>query len=374
MKVAIFGGSFDPVHEEHVRYVEAAIEQLNLDRVIVMPTKIAPHKLGGAHVSGEDRLEMCKIAFRGVSRVEVSDLELKQEGTSYSYLTCREFACRYPNDERFFLIGADMLEDFFSWKNPNDILKNVTLVACCRGKQTIENTLLRFEEVFGKSCLKVNFTGKEVSSTCIRVELAFEKKPIGLDNEVYRYICERKLYEYLCIPAALALEKEARRDHTLRVAKMACKRASSLGMPEEKALLAAALHDCAKYILPDSPLLDGLCIPSDVPLAVVHQYSGAFLAKNKFGITDDEILNAIRYHTSGRSGMGNLEKLIFLSDMLEEGREFPGIQPLREAFWRDLDECLYLCLKHQINYLKNSNAPIYALTEQAYAWICGVIK
>jgi len=370
MKVALFGGSFDPVHVEHVRFVRAAIELLGLDRVVVMPTKIAPHKQSGAHENGETRLQMCKIAFRGLPQVEVSDFELRSEGVSYSYLTCREFAKQYPDAERYFLVGADMLEDFFTWKNPSDILSNVTLAACCRGNGETESLRNRFEGTFHQSFLSLNFTGDDVSSTRVRVELAFGKRPQTLDGEVYRYIREHHVYEYPMITPALALEKAERREHSFRVALMACERARSLRIEERKALLAAALHDAAKYVPTDSPLLAGFEAPHNVPNAVLHQYSGAYLAEHIFGIDEEDILNAIRFHTSGRKDMGTLEKLIFLSDMLESARNFPDVDMLREAFWKDLDECLCLCLNHQIRYLQGMGADIYPLTEEAYRWIC----
>lgn len=369
MKIALFGGSFDPVHTEHLRYVRAAIGLLKLDCVIVMPTKIAPHKKFGAHADGEFRLELCKAAFRELPQVEVSDYELREEGTSYSYLTCRAFAQKYPDAERYFLIGADMLEDFFTWKNPNDILSNVTLAACCRGDGEVTELQKRFETTFHKPLVALNFRGKEVSSTDIRVELAFWKRPSALDQVVYDLICEKGAYRYPVITPALALEKPERREHSFRVAQMACRRARSLGLPEEKVLLAAALHDCAKYVPLDSPLLEGFCISGEVPAPVIHQYAGAYLAEKRFGIGDGEILDAIRYHTSGRENMGTLEKLIFLADLLEEGRAFPGVGELREAFWRDLDECLYLSLEHQVKYLHGMGEPVYPLTERAFRWI-----
>ena len=129
------------------------------------------------------------------------------------------------------------------------------------------------------------------------------------------------------------------------------------------------LHDCGKYIEKTNPMLEKFTVDDDVPAPVLHQYVGAYLAENVFGVTDEDILNAVRFHTSGREDMSPLEKLIFLSDMLEEGRAFDGIGPLREAFWKDLDLCMYLCLKAQLVFLRERNAPIYPLTQQAFDWL-----
>lgn len=366
MRIAIFGGSFDPVHNEHIRLVEAAKSDLRLDKVIVMPSHIAPHKQNGALASGENRQKMCQIAFRGHDYVEVSDYELSLHGTSYTYLTCREFARRYPNAQRFFLVGADMLENFFSWKNPREILKNVTLAVCGREGYSTELDE-RFRAQFGCGYERIDFAGTEASSTRIRTELAFGKRPAALSGAVYEYAREKGLYTHPSIAPALALEKEERREHSFRVALMATARARSAGVSEEKALIASALHDCGKYIPLDSPLLKGFVPPENVPAPVLHQFTGAYLAEHVFGIEDREILDAIRYHTSAREHMTPLEKLVYLADLLEEGRVYPGVERLRRLFWKDIDVCLRESLKEQIEYLERSGAPVYPLTKRAFA-------
>lgn len=368
MKIGIFGGSFDPVHVEHVHMAKAAIEELGLDRLYVVPSYLAPHKQNGAVASGEERLEACRIAFRELHNVEVSDLEILAEGTSYSYLTCRAFQERFPSAQLFFLVGADMLENFFSWKNPSDILNRVTLVACGRGNAGTEEYQRRFQEEFGKEYLQLSFCGRAVSSTRIRVDLAFGKRTEMLDDNVRAYLDGRGTYAYPCIQSALALLKPSRIEHSYRVAVMAADRAKSVGVSQEKAILASALHDCGKYLNTESELLKGFSVEEDVPPPVVHQFSSAYLAEHAFGITDEEILDAVCYHTSGKAGMSTLSKLIYLCDLLEDGREFEGITPLREAFYRDLDECFFLALRHQLQYLHMSGKPVYSLTEEAYRY------
>lgn len=367
MRIGIFGGSFDPVHCEHVRAAEAVIGALRLDKLYVVPSFLAPHK-AGANADGGARLNMCRLAFRGTERAEVSDCELEQGGTSYTYLTCRRFRERFPDAELYFLVGADMLEDFFTWKNPDEILSTVTLAAFGRGDDAVGRLHEQFRKRFGKDFCEIDFRGEKVSSTRLRVRLAFGQDPKELPEEVLAYIKTNGLYVFPCVPQALALEKKERQEHSLRVAYMAAERARSLKISEEKAILAAALHDCGKYLPPDSPYLNGFQPPCDVPPPVLHQYTGAYVAQHIFGVTDPEVLDAICYHTSGKVNMSVLGKLIFLSDLLEEGRDFAGIDDLREAFWRDLDECFVESLKMQREYLKESGKPVYPLTEKAYEW------
>ena len=368
MKIALFGGSFDPVHNEHVRYVQAAKAVLGLDKVFVIPSHIAPHKAFGAVASGEDRLAMCRLAFRNLPYAEVSDFEICASGTSYSYLTCRHFKELYPSDALYFMVGADMLEDFFTWKNPDDILANAALVACRREGEDPAWCRDRFRTRFGKDFISVPFVGEAAASHKLRVDLAFRKPSPDLDRAVRRYIDENRLYEHPAIAPALALEMPARREHSYRVALMAVARARSVGVAEGKALIASALHDCAKYVPLSSPLLEDFTPPENVPPPVMHQYTGAYLARHAFGIEDEEVLDAIRYHTSGRAGMPVLSKLVFLADMLEAGRDFAGVDRLRALFWSDLDVCFYQALKEQVDYLHATGKPVYPLTEEAFEY------
>ena len=109
--------------------------------------------------------------------------------------------------------------------------------------------------------------------------------------------------------------------------------------------------------------------PEGVPAPVMHQYTGAYLAEYAFGIRDGEILDAIRYHASGKENMNALGKLVYLADLLEEARAFTGIEVLRAAFWKDLDLCMTLSLHNQLAYLKSTGKQVYPLTECAYRWL-----
>lgn len=371
MRIGLYGGSFDPVHTEHVRLVRAAMKSLSLDKVFLLPTFVAPHKDGGAHASPSDRETMCRIAFRDVKGAEVDRFELDAGGTSYTYLTCRAFRERFKNDELFLLVGADMLENFFSWKDPESILSDVRLAACGRGEDDPEQFRTRFFERFHTDFVSVPFTGKDVSSTMIRVALAFRGATdvdlSAMDGEVLSYSEQHKLYRFEQAFRALLLEKESRRAHSYRVARLACRRARSLHIPEEKALVTAMLHDCAKSLSSDDPLLKGF-VPPDAPPPVLHQYAGAYVAEHSFGIEEEDVLDAVRFHTTGRENMTPLGALLFLSDLLEEGRDFQGVEELRRLFFTDFEECMKVSLSHQLYYLRSTGDPVDPHTEAAFRW------
>ncbi|MBE7068576.1 MAG: nicotinate (nicotinamide) nucleotide adenylyltransferase [Clostridiales bacterium] len=376
MRIGLFGGSFDPVHNEHIALVRHALQSLRLDKLFVIPAYAPPHKRGKSLSPDSVRLEMCKRAFAPFDKVEVSDYEISQKGTSYSYLTCRHFKEKYENAELFFLVGTDMLRDFPTWKNPQDIVNNVTLAVCAREEKLgwAEKENGWFWEKFGKKFVTIDYNGQAVSSTEIRV-LAGAGMPLTpfMPENIAEYITETGLYAVPNAKEALALEKEDRRLHSLRVAKVSAKRAVSLKIDEKKAITSALFHDCAKNLPQNSPLLEKFSLPTEwgeVPESVVHQFQGAYLAERFFGITDREILDAIRYHTSGRTAMGELEKLIFLADMVEEGRSYEGVDELRDLFWKgdDLDGCLVKALEETVAFLQKKGADIYPLTLEAYAY------
>ena len=377
MKIAIFGGSFDPVHAEHSNIVRAAFEKLGADKVFVMPAYIPPHKQGKHMATPEDRLQMARLAFAGMRGCEVSAYEINAGGTSYTCRTVEHFAEQYPGSQLYFLVGADMLRDFYYWREPESILAHAELVAAGREgeKVNFKAEQIRFLARFRKTFKTLEYVGRDVSSTKVRVLCAFgeDVRPY-LSGEVIDYIESKALYRVEHVKAALAYLKPARRKHTLRVALMAAGAAERFKLPEQSVIQAAALHDAAKNLDLSAPELAGFVPEAGVPAPVLHQYAGAYLAEHTFGVTDEDILNAIRYHTSGRPNMSTLEKLIFLSDMLEAGRDFPHIEKLRAWFEKDLNECMYRCLRHQLRYLKKQGGPVDPLTARAFEFYAELSK
>ncbi len=371
MKVALYGGAFNPVHSEHLNIVFAAKEKLGLDKIIIIPTNISPHKKGVMTARGKDRLAMCRLAFDGVGGVEVSDAELKRGGVSYSYVTCRHFKKLYSDDELYFIIGADMLKTFELWREPDEILKCVTIAVCAReSADELSCEIKKFQKRFKKDIVNFGYVGQPVSSTRIRTLAALGEDTVGLVPESVRlFIRKRKLYELTELLGVKKYLTEARWQHTVRVAVLAAEFCRAAGVYEIDAITAAALHDCAKYLPLNSEELKKFVPPNDVPESVMHQYSGAYLAETAFGIKDEGILNAIRYHSSGKENMTNLEKLIFLADLLEEGRDFEGIGELRAKLKVGLDNCLLAALEHQLKYLKSTGEPVYPMTERAYKYL-----
>lgn len=371
MKIILYGGAFNPVHTEHVALARAAVKSLSPDKLFIIPTAISPHKSGCMVADDEDRLEMLRQAFADVPCAEVCDFEIKSGGISYSYITCSHFRELYPQAEIYFLMGADMLASFDKWKYPEKILSCANLIAGAREDgEKFSDYKKSIEKLYGVHVHSVDYVGKKVSSTRIRTLAA-----LGEDFSEYvlpctrQYIINKDLYALKNLQEAKNLEKPSRWAHSVRVAVMCAQNASRAGWAEKQAITAGALHDVAKNLPKDSPYLEGFVPPEGVPSPVMHQFSGEFVARTHFKIEDKSILNAIKYHCSGRAAMSEGEMLLYLCDMLEEAHDFDGIEKLRREFKKDLKGGMLAALGHQVKYLNSVGGEIYNLTEQAYLYL-----
>ena len=198
IRLGIYGGTFSPPHLGHVCAASSFVRGAALDKLIIMPDFIPPHKSNFGNVLPEDRLEMCRIAFSDVPCAEVSDFEILRGGKSYTYLTLQAFA---KNDvELFFLCGTDMLLTLDTWKCPEIIFDLATICYVRRESDARNDVLIRekiaeFEKRFGARIIELEHEVIEASSTDLRFDiegggLDLEKLPSG----VKRYILKRGLY------------------------------------------------------------------------------------------------------------------------------------------------------------------------------------
>jgi nicotinate-nucleotide adenylyltransferase len=187
MRLAIFGGTFDPIHNAHLAAAREAVDRFHLDRVLFIPAAVPPHKQAGAHASYEDRVRMTELACEGDARLEVSRIE---EGTtrSYSIDTIEKVrAGLTERDELFFIIGADAFAEIRTWYRWEDVARAVTFIVVSRPGfvysapekvkyQPLETVML------------------DVSSSGIRRALAEGDKPESLPPAVLDYIEKHRLY------------------------------------------------------------------------------------------------------------------------------------------------------------------------------------
>lgn len=196
MKTGIVGGTFDPIHIAHVYLMTECQSLLELDRMIIIPNGDPPHK-DSKVTSAEKRLEMVRLAMKHYPSMEVSDMEVRSDEVSYSYLTLKKLKVMYPSDELYFIIGADSLVYFSSWKNPEKILELATLVCFDRPgyrKKEKEEAQKWISEHGGK-VIMIDSLELEMSSTDIRNRIS-EGRPYRafLDPAVSEYIEKNGLY------------------------------------------------------------------------------------------------------------------------------------------------------------------------------------
>lgn len=169
--------------------------------------------------------------------------------------------------------------------------------------------------------------------------------------------------------------KPSRYEHTISVSFISTALAMRYGCDLDKAELAGLLHDCAKYYGDEAILKK--CRKQNIPLsedekkapAVLHAKYGAWLAEHKYGIEDEEIISAIRWHTTGKPDMNLMEKIVFTADYIEPRRDKAAdLSVVRPLAFTDLDECIYQILKDTLEYLEHKGGSVDSMTSQAYAY------
>ena len=196
MKIGIFGGSFNPVHLGHLKIVEIVLERIKLDKIIIVPVGVPSHRKNNL-IDAKHRLKMCYLTFKGIKKVEISEIEIDSNEYSYTYDTLMKYKKLYPNDEFYEIIGEDSADYFKEWKNYKEILQNSKIIVLNRkvDKEEMSNkeSSLKNEE-FKDSIIYIE-NHYEYSSTEIRERIGKEKKIKNIvTHSVEEYIKEKKLY------------------------------------------------------------------------------------------------------------------------------------------------------------------------------------
>jgi nicotinate-nucleotide adenylyltransferase len=186
VRIAIYGGTFDPVHCAHLTVAREAASALALDRVLFIPAAHPPHKSAGTAAPFADRLRMVELACEAGERLAVSGIEAGR-GKSYSILTIEKLRREQPADEWFFLIGADAFAEIGSWYRWQDVLRAVEFIVVTRPGHG-------YDTPAGARVHRLDTLALPVSSSEIRRRLAAGESPRELDAKVLDYIRERGLY------------------------------------------------------------------------------------------------------------------------------------------------------------------------------------
>lgn len=387
-RIGIMGGTFNPIHHVHLIMAEEARRQFHLKKVLFMPSKNPPHKKKGRIVSDAHRKRMIKHAIADNPHFEFSDVELKREGTTYTRDTLSFMRERHPNDTFYFILGGDSLASMETWYEPAEIFANCHILAA--GREDTDSSRVQSWIQFYKEKYKAHISQIEMPPLTISSEMIRRKLDEGhsisdfVPSCVERYIRANGLYGYEgplfekvpsdteMIQVLSANLKPKRMLHTHGVAVTAANMAGIYGYSVHDAYVAGLLHDCAKYLTSGEQLR--ICEKNQILLTdiekenpvLIHGKLGAFFAKNKYRIEDENILFAITYHTTGRPAMGLLEKILYLADYMEPGRNMDctpySLTEVRRMCFTDIDKAMAMVLTDSVTYLKSRKEQIDSLT------------
>lgn len=390
MKTGIFGGTFDPIHNGHLFSAEAIKKILDFDRIIFIPTGEPPHKVARRVTSACDRFEMVCAAIQGIEGFEVSDIEIKRKSYTYTYDTLMELKKNAePGEEFSMIIGADTLADIFNWHRSQDVFKLCSFVAMKRpGSDEVQfrENMRRAAEA-GAKVYTAEIPQYDVSSTIIRQAIAKgEDVSVYIPYKVKEYIEKKNLYisrdmtySEICEDLQRLLSVK-RFTHSMGVAEESVRLAKIYGADVEKCKLAGILHDCAKELTAKQYVwmgFDGNCDKDyEGENVLLHALAGAILAKERYGVCDEEILEAIRCHITGKPEMGLVAQIVFLADYTEKGREGTFYESVREKADKGLlyEAMLEECDNTLIYNLKKEKLLICVQTVKTRNWLVSISK
>ena len=387
-RIGIYGGTFNPPHIGHIRAAEQAAEFLKLDKLLMIPDRIAPHKtLTGSAPDGAQRLQMLCLATANCERLEPSDLELRREGVSYTWETVALLREQYPEAELVLLMGSDMFLSFHTWKNPEKIIENAALGVFCRGdkgEQTAMDAQTAALQALGARVEQIPITPVPISSTQLRRMLAFRCAEDFLPAGVGSYIRSEGLYDgnapWKNLPmeeleqVVVSLLKPDRVKHVLGCRDTAVALAKKWGADLTDAGRAGILHDITKAL--DGPLQLTLCAAYGKILddfsrkypKTLHALTGSMVAREIFG-ENDTVVSAIEHHTTGKADMNLLETIIYVADYMEPGRDFDGVERLRELAFSDIQAALKLGLEMTLEHLHRQGNEVSPQSREALEYL-----
>ena len=387
-RIGIYGGTFNPPHLGHIQAARMAVKTLNLDKLLMIPDYIAPHKaLPENSPTPWQRLEMLRLAVEQDSAIVVSDVELQREGPSYTCETVELLRRQYPQDQLILLMGTDMFLSFDTWKEPERIVRNAELAVAYRGDRGEQQAVRQRQAALQEQGAAVHLLENpvlEISSTQLRRLLAFQCADSFLCSQVAAYIREKGLYDTAAnwknLPmeqleqVVIGLLKPSRVAHVLGCRDTAVELARRWGADEVDAARAGILHDITKAL--DGPLQLTLCscygkILSDFSQKypkTLHALTGSLVAQRIFG-ENPAVVDAIAWHTTGKADMNLLETIVYVADYMEPNRTFPGVERLRQAAFQDIQGALEMGLEMPMEHLRRQGNEVSPESQQALNWL-----
>ena len=345
MRKILFGGGFDPIHLGHIHIAEEAHNQIG-GEVIFLPTPISVWKNESAPI--KDKIKMIELSIEGKPYFSIDLFEVNsQKDANYSIDTVRYFKKKYPNDELYYLIGGDQVNKFHLWKEAEELAKLARIVYFSRPNVVLDSGNIK---KFHMIAIKGEMV--DISSTDIR-----ELKSLELAPNVLDYILDNHLYFVKRIGEYI---DEKRLSHSIEVAKLAYKIAKHHHLDHpEKYLMAGLLHDVGKNTKDKKELMEQY-FPEflDIDPILYHQFIGALIAEKDFGVKDQELLEAIKYHATGNDNMSILGMILYASDKIEPTRGYDSSDLIDAMMNNPIEKGFKIVLKANKEFLLEKGANI----------------
>jgi nicotinate-nucleotide adenylyltransferase len=366
MQIGVYGGTFNPPHNGHIRAAMLVSDRLGLDKLFVVPAGLPPHKvLPEDSPTDEQRFDMAVLAFEEQRRAIVTKSEINRKGTSYTADTIAEIRETYGEAELFLIVGTDMFLTLGNWKDADKFLGSVTIAVFSRGDGNdaeIAPYAARLKEEYGAQYIIMEDDPLPLASSDLRETLQKRRGTDLLPPSVYAYIVKNRLYgvqvnfDWLRTRAYEMLT-EKRIAHVAGCEGEAVRLAQRWGADPDKARMAGILHDITKKQTLDNQLQ--LCdkygiVPSELERSsekLLHAKTGAMFAYNEFGVSED-VRDAIYWHTTAKADMTLLEKIIYIADYIEPTREIERVDELRRLAYEDIDAAIVLGVKMSLEDLE----------------------
>ena len=371
-RIGILGGSFSPIHNGHLQIAQDCLIEMGLDKILFLPNSNPPHKANDKYPF-DIRVAMLKLAIEDNDKFDISFVEEDSTKIHFSYNTIRDNFYN-TEDKYYFIMGDDEFLNIKSWKEYEKFLEITSIIVFLR-KYDYNYIFEKNREIIEKYDVNIiNNSVISISSTDIRNRM-YEKKSIRylVPEKVSRYIYEELNYFDIEKIKKDLKEKlsENRYEHSLRVADY-CKRLAKIyNADENKAYLSGLVHDCAKnleeYYMLNNKVNSDIIFDTEEKNnpKIQHAPIGAAVCKNIYGIFDDEIISAVRYHTTARENMSLIEKILFISDKIEPNREYDTVEELRKIADYDIDKAIIKFLNDSFEYLRKKSQKVHPLSVKA---------
>jgi nicotinate-nucleotide adenylyltransferase len=372
MKFAILGGSFNPVHIGHLFLADAALTALGYDRIILVPAHTSPFKPGIQGSSPKDRLDMLIASIPADSRLTIDDCEIRREGVSFTIDTVKDIIERYrPEGKPGLILGDDLARDFHKWRNAGEIAALADIIIGHR--LSAENTPFPYPHK------QLDNEILELSSGNVRDRIAKGQAWTYLVSPGAQFIIrDRGLYGLrqpepgsgdgagITVELIARVEAAARSMlspvrflHSRNVALLVRDLCRQFGLDPQAGYLAGIAHDICKSF-PEEELFrltkrDGRPVSrlEKKKPSLLHARAGAVLLKERFGVQNGDILDAIRLHTLADPEMGPLAKAVFIADKIEISRERVDASLRDIAAFPSLDALFAVVLDNNVAYLRS---------------------